>query len=100
MQTLLIGVSLVVLLSVAGGFLRVVRGPTAADRMSAALLFGTGGVAVLLLLAEGMGAPALKDVALVFVVLATVTSVAFVRLVWAPPAVGSKETRSWRSSRR
>jgi multicomponent Na+:H+ antiporter subunit F len=58
--------------------------------MSAVLLFGTGGVAVLLLLAQAMNMPALEDVALVFVVLAVVTSVAFVRLVWRP-ARGSAE---------
>ena len=50
--------------------------------MLAALLFGTSGVAVLLLLARAMSAPALNDVALVFVVLAAVTTVAFVRLAW------------------
>jgi len=84
MPVLLMLVSLIVLTSVVAGFVRVIRGPTPADRMSAALLFGTGGVAVLLLLSEAMAMPALKDVALVFVVLASVVSVAFVRLVWAP----------------
>jgi multicomponent Na+:H+ antiporter subunit F len=58
---------------------RVVRGPSAADRMQAALLFGTTGVAMLLLLAEAMDAPALRDVALVFALLASVVTVAFLR---------------------
>ena len=84
MQALLTVASLVVLASVVAGLARVIRGPTSADCMLAALLFGTGGVGVLLLLAEAMDAPALNDVALAFVVLASVTSVAFVRLVWAP----------------
>jgi len=91
MQVLMMLVSLIVLINVVAGFVRVVRGPTAADRMLAALLFGTGGVAVLLLLSEAMAVPALKDVALVFVVLATVVSVAFVRLAGAPVAETTKE---------
>lgn len=61
---------------------RVLRGPTAADRMLAAQLFGTTAVAVLLLLAETSGVAALRDVALVFALLAAVTAVAFVRLAW------------------
>jgi multicomponent Na+:H+ antiporter subunit F len=84
MNLVLMIMSLVVLMSVLAGTVRVIRGPTAADRMLAALLFGTSGVAVLLLLARAMKVPALNDVALVFVVLAAVTTVAFVRLVWNP----------------
>lgn len=64
---------------------RVVRGPTDPDRLLAALLFGSTGVAVLLLLAEAQAAPALADVALVFALLAAVTGVAFARRVWLPP---------------
>lgn len=67
------------LLNLAAGLWRVMRGPTAADRMLAAQLFGTTAVAVLLLLAEGMGRPALRDVALVFALLAAVAAVAFVQ---------------------
>lgn len=61
---------------------RVVRGPTAADRMLAALLFGTMGVAVLLLLAYAGGGSALVDVALVFALLAAITGVAFGQRAW------------------
>jgi multicomponent Na+:H+ antiporter subunit F len=60
--------------------LRVVRGPTAADRLLAALLFGTTGVAILLLLAgerEGM-----IDTALVFALLAAITGAAFAQRAW------------------
>lgn len=67
---------------------RVVRGPTQADRLLAALLFGTTGVAILLLLAEAQAAPALTDVALVFALLAAVTGVAFAQRVWRPPQPG------------
>jgi multicomponent Na+:H+ antiporter subunit F len=65
--------------------LRVVRGPTAADRLLAALLFGTTGVGVLLLLSEATHNPALVDVALVFALLAAITGVAFAQRAWRHP---------------
>lgn len=68
------------LLNLGVGMLRVVRGPGAADRMLAALLFGSTSVAVLLVLAEAMAMPALRDVALLFVMLAAILAVAFVGL--------------------
>jgi len=61
---------------------RILRGPSEADRMLAAQLLGTTTVAILLLLAEAMGQPALRDVGLVFALLAAVTVVAFVRRAW------------------
>lgn len=67
-------------LNLAAGLVRVARGPTAADRMLAALLFGSTTVAILLLLAEWTAQPALRDVALLFMLLATILSVAFVGL--------------------
>jgi multicomponent Na+:H+ antiporter subunit F len=67
------------LLNLGAGMWRVLRGPTAADRMLAAQLFGTTAVAILLLLAEASDSAALRDVALVFALLAAVTAVAFVR---------------------
>jgi multicomponent Na+:H+ antiporter subunit F len=67
------------LLTVLAGTVRVVRGPTPADRMLAAQLFGTTGVAVLLLLADVLDVRALRDVALVFALLAAVLAVTFVR---------------------
>jgi multicomponent Na+:H+ antiporter subunit F len=71
--------ALALLLNVGAGMWRVARGPTVADRMQAALLFGTAGVAVLLVLAEAMSAPALRDVALAFALLASVVTVGFLR---------------------
>lgn len=62
--------------------LRVTRGPTPADRMLAALLFGTTGVALLLLLAYTEDAPALMDIALALALLGSVTGVAFVQRGW------------------
>lgn len=71
--------ALVLLLTIAAGMWRAVRGPTVADRMSSALLFGTAGVSVLLLFAEAMSEPALRNVAMAFALLAAVVTVAVVR---------------------
>lgn len=65
------------------GLWRVLRGPTAADRMLAAQLFATTAVAGLLLLAEAGKASALRDVALVLALLAVVAVVTFVRRNWS-----------------
>jgi multicomponent Na+:H+ antiporter subunit F len=73
------------LLNIIVALLRILRGPTPADRMLAALLFGTTGVAVLLLLAEALLQPALRDVALVLTVLAALAVLAFVRRAWGGP---------------
>jgi multicomponent Na+:H+ antiporter subunit F len=83
MNTLLLGMACFLLLNLAAGMWRVMRGPTAADRMLAAQLFGTTAVAVLLLLAQAMAEPALRDIALVFALLAAVAAVAFVQRVWS-----------------
>ncbi len=60
----------------------VLTGPTAADRMMAAQLFGTCGVAILLLLAKGLDVPVLVDIALVFALLAPLATTTFVRRAW------------------
>ncbi|MGM0593085.1 MAG: monovalent cation/H+ antiporter complex subunit F [Pseudomonadota bacterium] len=79
MSELLLGAALLLLLTILAGLWRVLQGPDAADRMLAVQLFGTTGVAILLLLAEAMAAPALRDVALLFALLAVLGVVAFVR---------------------
>lgn len=61
---------------------RAARGPTAADRLLAALLFGTTGVAVLLLLSAAGGGSGLVDVALVFALLSAITGAAFAQRAW------------------
>jgi multicomponent Na+:H+ antiporter subunit F len=76
---LLAAVALFLLLNVLAGLVRIWRGPTPADRMLSVQLFGSTGTATLLLLAEGEGAGALRDVALVVALLASVVTVAFVR---------------------
>lgn len=72
-------------LNMAAGLLRILRGPTTADRMLAAQLFGTTGVAVLLLLSQAQAMPALRDAALVFAALAVLATLAFVRRVGPAP---------------
>lgn len=79
----LLALALFLLLTVVAGLVRVARGPTPADRILAAQLFGTTGVATLLLLAQALEQPALRDVALVFALLAAVTVVGFVQRAWA-----------------
>ncbi len=63
---------------VALGMVRIFRGPTRADRMMAAQLLGTGGIAALLLRSDVTDTPAVIDVALVLALLAAFASVAFV----------------------
>jgi multicomponent Na+:H+ antiporter subunit F len=77
---LLLTLAAVVLVSMLVALVRVVRGPGPSDRMAGALLLGTAGVAVLLLLAEAYAAPALRDTALVLALLAAVTAIAFAAL--------------------
>ena len=83
MATFYIVIAVVLLLTLIAGLWRVLRGPSPADRMMAAQLFGTTAVAILLLLAQAFAQPALRDVALVFALLAAVTVIAFVRRTWA-----------------
>lgn len=74
-------VATLLLLTVLAGLVRVARGPTRADRMLAAQLIGTGGVAILLLLAAEGDARGLVDAALVLALLAAVGAITFARLV-------------------
>jgi len=67
-----------VLVTVAVGLVRILSGPGDADRIMAAQLLGTGGIAALLLLAQAMSVPAAIDVGLVLALLAAFVSVAFV----------------------
>jgi multicomponent Na+:H+ antiporter subunit F len=80
MQPLILGAIIFLVLNLAAGLMRVAKGPTAADRMLATLLFGSTTVAVLLLMGSWLEQKALFDVALLFVLLATVLSIAFVGL--------------------
>lgn len=88
MSTFYLGAVLFLLLNIVAGLARILRGPTPADRLMAAQLFGTAGTAALFLLAEAQGLPSLRDVGLVFSLLSAVTAAAFAQLLW--PA-GPKE---------
>lgn len=78
-DALLIPLSLFLLGNLLAGLWRLLVGPTPADRLLTSQLFATTAVAILLLHAESMSLPALRDVALVFALLGAVTAVAFVR---------------------
>lgn len=67
------------LLNLLLGLVRIALGPGRANRLLATQLFGTTTAAILVLLAEAMALPGLRDVALLFTLLAAVLSVAFVR---------------------
>jgi len=68
-----------VLAMVALGLVRILRGPADADRMMAAQLLGTGGIAAVLLLGTATGEGAAIDVALTLALLAAFASYAFVK---------------------
>ena len=79
MADFLLAAALVVFVTVAAGLIRVLRGPTITDRIMAAALLGTGGIAALLLVGVATATPALADVALTLAVLAAFASVAMAR---------------------
>jgi multicomponent Na+:H+ antiporter subunit F len=67
-----------ILFTVAVGLVRILGGPGDADRIMAAQLIGTGGIASLLLIAAATGARGVDDVALGLAILAAFASAAFV----------------------
>ena len=78
MTEFLLAAALFVLSTVVLGLVRILRGSEDADRMMATQLFGTGGIAALLLLGVATEANAVLDVALTLALLAAFASVAFV----------------------
>jgi multicomponent Na+:H+ antiporter subunit F len=79
MPDFLLSAATFVLVLVALGLVRILRGPGDADRMMAAQLLGSGGIAALLLLGVATAAKAVIDVALTLALLAAFASVAFVQ---------------------
>lgn len=77
MSGFLLTAAALVLATVALGLVRILRGPGDAERMMAAQLLGTGGVAVVLLLASATGIGAAVNVALTLALLAAFASIAF-----------------------
>jgi len=84
MADFLLAAAAFVLAMVALGLIRILRGPGDADRMMAAQLLGTGGIAILLLLGTATAEAATIDVALTLALLAAFASFAFVRAQSAP----------------
>ncbi len=73
-------VAAILLLLLLAGLWRVMRGPTTADGMLASQLFGTAGVAILMLLGIVQQQNALLNTALVLALLAPLTLITFVVL--------------------
>lgn len=69
----------ILMLTIATGMWRALRGPTRADRLLALQMFGTTGTAVMLILAQEQGLPSLRDAALVLALLAAIISAALVQ---------------------
>lgn len=78
MTEFLLATAAFVLGTVGLGLVRLLRGPNAAERMMAAQLLGTGGVAALLLLGVASGVAAVAEVGLLLALLSAFASVAFV----------------------
>ena len=70
MGELLLAAASLILLAVAVGLARVLRGPSDVERLMALQLLGTGGIAALLLIAYATSVPGVDDVALGFALLA------------------------------
>ena len=68
-----------ILAMLALGLFAILRGPAAADRMMAAQLIGTVGIAVVLLLGAVTREPATVDVALTLALLSAFAAIAFVK---------------------
>lgn len=75
----LVAVAAVLVACIVAGLWRGVGGPTAEDRLTAFVLLGTSGAALFIVLASALDVPALRDVAITVVALATVAVVVYTR---------------------
>ena len=82
MTAFYLSAAVVLLLTMILGLAHVFRQPGRSDSLLAALLFGSTGVPLVLVLGKGLGLPRALDIALVFALLAAVLGVAFVRRGW------------------
>ncbi len=89
MSALYFSMAVALLLTVILGLGHIFRQPGRADGLLAALLFGSTGVALVLVLGHALGMARALDIALVFALLAAVLGVAFVLRGW--PDDDSKE---------
>jgi len=90
MTSFLFGVAVFLLAMVAIGLFVILRRPAEVDHMMAAQLLGTGGVAMLLLLAVALETPSIVDVALLLSLFAAFAAVAFVRNASDPQSQARK----------
>ena len=81
MDVFFIVVSIFLLLNIALGLIRVWRGPTVADRLLTTQLFGTTGMAILLVMSGYLEQLTLLNVAITFNVLAILLVIGLVQ-VW------------------
>ena len=95
-------VALILLFSMLLGIWRVLKGPALLDRLLTIQLFGSTGVAILLVLSKVFALPALLDVALLLAILAAAAPAARWSGATAPPMVReprpprSPEPRPWK----
>ena len=81
MNELLLAAAGLIVVTVAIGLARVLRGPDDVDRLMAVQLLGTGGIAALLLTAYATRVPGVSDVALGLALLAAFATMAFINLL-------------------
>jgi multicomponent Na+:H+ antiporter subunit F len=80
MEAFFFGIATFILLMLIIGGIRLALGPSMADQIVVVQFVGTSGVAICLLLAQALPMPGLRDLALVLVALAAVTTGAFTRI--------------------
>lgn len=85
MHTVLMGVAVLLLLSVVAGLALIVFTRGRLEVLLAAILFGTTGVALTLVLGRALGMDSAVDVALVFALLAAVLGAVAAMRGWARP---------------
>lgn len=94
LQDVLSCVALLLLATILLGLVRIWRGPDLADRMLTAQLFGTAGIALLLVSGELSDTPALRNAALILASLAVISTASFAADAALAPTTATKdETR-------
>jgi multicomponent Na+:H+ antiporter subunit F len=81
MSELLLAAAGLIVLTVAVGLARILRGSDDVERLMAVQLLGTGGIAALLLIAFATNVPGVEDVALGLALLAAFATIAFINLI-------------------
>lgn len=79
MTDFLLGAAFFVLLTVGFDLVPILRGPSGVDRLMSAQLLGTGGIAILLLVASATEMPAVIDICVVLALLSAFVSAGFAK---------------------